>query len=180
MEEIINTKELSSYYGLKHQKIITESEKKLKSDNDKKKENLLQALNMKCESYNHLIYVTQLKIVIDPSNQEELNNLNKYVEESNKVMNDYFAWSDHTDYKYTMAYAKKEKLVGRYGNALKALNKYISDTPIGDLTKTNISNVNEACKLRVTILNELHWDCWKDYEEIQKFYRSPSEYALLN
>jgi len=180
LEEIINTKELSSYYGLKHQKIITESEKKLKSDNDKKKEYLLQALNMKSEAYNNLIFVTQLKIVTNEDNQDELNNLKKYIEESNKVMNDYFAWSEHTDYKYTMAYARKEKLVGRYGNALKALNKYISDTPLGDLTKANISNVNEACKLRVIILKELKWDCWYDYEEIQKFFRSPSEFALLN
>jgi len=135
---------------------------------------------MKSEAYNNLIFVTQLKIVTNENNQDELNNLKKYIEESNKVMNDYFAWSEHTDYKYTMAYARKEKLVGRYGNALKVLNKYISDTPIGDLTKANISNVNEACTLRSTILKELKWDCWYDYEEIQKFFRSPSEFALLN
>jgi len=180
LEEIIDTKELSSYYGLKHQKIITESEKKLKTDNDKKKEYLLQALHMKCDAYNNMISVTQLKIVTDKNNSDELNNLKKYIEESNKAMKDYYAWSDHTDYKYTMTYAKKEKLVGRYGNSLKALNKYISDTPVGDLSKSNISNVNEACKLRLTILKELKWDCWCQYEEIQKFIRSPSEYAILN
>ena len=180
LEEVIDTKELSSYFGLKHQKIITESEKKLKADNDKKKEYLLQALNMKCDAYNNMIKVTQLKVVTDENNSDELNNLKKYIEESNKAMKDYYAWSEHTDYKYTMTYAKKEKLVGRYGNSLKALNKYINDTPIGDLSKSNISNVNEACKLRLSILKELKWDCWCHYEEIQKFIRSPSDYALLN
>jgi len=180
LEEVIDTKDLSSYYGLKHQKIITESEKKLKADNDKKKEYLIQALNMKCEAYNNLIHVTQLKIVTDHDNANECENLKKYINESNKAMKDYFAWAEHTDYKYTMAYVKKEELVGRYGNALKALNKYISDTPIGDLSKANIGNVNEACKRRLNILNTLNWKCWSDYEEIQKFLRSPSDYALLN
>jgi len=180
LKEVIDTKELSSYYGLKHQKIITESEKKLKADNDKNKEYLIQALNMKCEAFNNLIYVTQLKVVTDENNENELNNLKKYIDESNKAMKDYYAWSDHNDYKYTMTYAKKEKLVGRYGNALKTLNKYITDTPVGDLTKSNISNMNEACKLRLTILENLDWKCWKNYEEIQKFFRSPSDYALLN
>lgn len=135
---------------------------------------------MKCEAYNNLIFMTQLKIVKDENNADELKKLNQIIIESNKAMNDYYAWSEHTDYKYTMAYAKKEKLVGRYGNALKVLNKYINDTPIADLSKSNIGNVNEAYKLRLTILNELHWDCWCDYEEVQKFLRSPSDYALLN
>jgi len=180
LEEIIDSKELSSYYGLKHQKIINEFDKKLKADNDKKKEYLISALNMKCEAYNNLIFMTQLKIVKDENNADELKKLNQIIIESNKAMNDYYAWSEHTDYKYTMAYAKKEKLVGRYGNALKVLNKYINDTPIADLSKSNIGNVNEAYKLRLTILNELHWDCWCDYEEVQKFLRSPSDYALLN
>jgi tripeptidyl-peptidase-2 len=180
LEEAIDTKELSSYYGLKHQKIINETEKKLKADNDKKKDYLVQALNMKCEAYNNLIFMTQLKIVKDENNEDEIEYLKQLITESNKVMNDYFAWSEHTDYKYIMAYSKKERLVGRYGNALKTLNKYINDTPIGDLNKSNIGNVNEACKLRLSILNELHWDCWCDYEEVQKFLRSPSDYALLN
>ncbi|ORX59943.1 hypothetical protein BCR36DRAFT_316119 [Piromyces finnis] len=180
LEEVINTKELSSYFGLKHDKIITESEKKLKSDNDKKKEYLLQALTSKCDAYNNMIYVTQLSVVTDENNADELDNLKKYIEESNKAMKDYYAWSEHTDYKYTMIYAKKEKLVGRYGNALKALNKYIFNTPTGDLSKSNISNVNEACKLRLTILEELKWGCWCQYEKLQKIIRSPSDYALLN
>jgi len=180
LKEVIDTKELSSYFGLKHDKIITESEKKLKADNDKKKEYLLQALNMKCDAYNSLISTSQLKVVTDENNSGELENLNKYIEESNKAMKDYFAWSDHTDYKYTMTYVKKEKLLGRYGNALKALNKYINNTPVGDLSKSNISNVNEACKLRLAILKELKWDCWSQYEEIQNYIRSPSDYAILN
>jgi len=99
---------------------------------------------MKCDAYNSLINVSQLKIVTDENNSDELEKLNKYIEESNKAMKDYFAWSDQTDYKYTMTYVKKEKLVGRYGNALKALNKYINNTPVGDLSKSKISNVNEA------------------------------------
>ena len=61
-----------------------------------------------------------------------------------------------------LVYATKERLAGRYGNALKAINKYLSDAPLEGGEKAQ--DAKKVWSMRTLLLTDLEWKIWADYD----------------
>ncbi|CAG8464842.1 3190_t:CDS:10 [Ambispora leptoticha] len=162
----IDFTELSSYYGVK-QELNNEAAKKKKKEFDDKKKIAILALRSKAQGL--AILIDKSKSSFDSSssgvNAEEL------TAQFEKTYQTAAQWLDTTsDLKNLLLYVMHERRAGRYGNAIKAINKYVSEQ---GLTKENAKEIDKAIGVRLELLRELNWDIWSAYEEKWKLIRVP-------
>ncbi|CAG8454666.1 15829_t:CDS:10 [Acaulospora morrowiae] len=83
-------------------------------------------------------------------------------------------WLDSTppisDFKNLMVYITRERRAKRFGSALKALNKYLSDTGLNGETA---KDYDKALELKIELLKDVEWNVWETYERKWKLIRIP-------
>ncbi|CAG8643412.1 13260_t:CDS:2, partial [Cetraspora pellucida] len=156
----IDLVELAQYYGVKQDTNLNEAAKKKKKENDDKKKAVILALGSKIQAL----------AILAPTGSSS-DNLSTQLEETWKQL---AQWLDAvppiTDFKQLQIYLIREKLEKRYGNALKALGKWIGETGLGN---DNIKDYEKALKLKIELLKEIEWKNWEKYEEKWKAIRIP-------
>ncbi|KAI7856234.1 hypothetical protein BDC45DRAFT_555693 [Circinella umbellata] len=78
--------------------------------------------------------------------------------------------NDDNDLVVTLLKVKRDQLAGHYGTALKAVEKYLSDSSIKSDT---VSDVQKAWTIRQDIYNDLGWDLWHKYDTKWSLIRRP-------
>ncbi|CAG8537845.1 24786_t:CDS:10, partial [Racocetra persica] len=156
----IDLVELAQYYGVKQDTSLNEAAKKKKKENDDKKKAVILALGSKIQA---------LAIIASTSSSSD--NLSTQLEETWKQL---AQWLDSTppvtDFKQLQIYLIRERREKRYGNALKALGKWLGETGLGN---DNIKDYEKALKLKIELLKEIEWKNWEKYEEKWKIIRIP-------
>ncbi|KAL5039454.1 hypothetical protein BDV3_002950 [Batrachochytrium dendrobatidis] len=164
---IIDEGSVAKYFGVQHdvaqggEKMRTE-----KSEMEAKKELLIMAYRWKSAAYYSMLDTTK-----ERAEQSTL-----FVEALAK----YAEWlpsSSAADGYYILLSACRNRLRGHHGLALKSLNKFIADRKNVSTEEAGKNLWKAAIELRVSILNELGWNMWADYESKWKSLKFPTEYA---
>ncbi|CAG8458801.1 9948_t:CDS:2 [Ambispora gerdemannii] len=164
----IDFTELSAYYGVK-QELNNEAAKKKKKEFDEKKKITISALRCKAQSLAVLADRSKTTSSFDSSSSRV--NIEELAAQFEKTYQTAMQWLDATsDLKNLLLYVTHERRAHRYGNAIKAINKYLSEQ---GLTKENVKEIEKAIGLRLELLRELNWDIWIAYEEKWKLIRAP-------
>jgi len=158
----INLGELAQYYGVKQETNINEAAKKKKKENDDKKKAVILALRAKVQA---------LAVLASDSTTLSSNDLEKQFEDTYKSL---AQWWDSTlptsDFKNLLAYITRERRARRYGNALKALNKYLNEN---GFTHDNLKDYEKALEIKIELFKEAEWVIWENYERKMKLVRIP-------
>ncbi|CAG8674187.1 18099_t:CDS:10, partial [Racocetra fulgida] len=156
----IDSVELAQYYGVKQDTSLNDAAKKKKKENDDKKKAVILALGSKIQA-----------LAVLASTSSSSDNLSTQLEETWKQL---AQWLDSVppvaDFKQLLIYLIRERREKRYGNALKALGKWLGETGLGN---DNIKDYEKALKLKIELLKEIEWKNWEKYEEKWKIIRIP-------
>ncbi|CAG8501846.1 10192_t:CDS:10 [Diversispora eburnea] len=156
----INLTELAQYYGLKQDINANEMAKKKKKENDEKKKAVIFAYRAKAQA---------LAVLSDATTSS--NELDTLFE---KTWKELAQWLDSippiSDFKNLQIYIIRERKAHRFGNALKALNKYLNEV---GLTNDTIKEYEKALKLKLRLLTDLDWEVWEEFERKWKLIRIP-------
>ncbi|RIA92162.1 subtilase family-domain-containing protein [Glomus cerebriforme] len=157
----IDLTELAQYYGIKQEGSINEAAKKKKKENDEKKKAVISALRAKAQAL----------AVLASDFTSSSNIAATQFEETYKALTQ---WWDATppisDFKNLLIYIIRERRANRYGNALKALNKYLTET---SLTNDNLKNYEKALGIKIELYRDAGFIIWENYERKMKFIRIP-------
>jgi tripeptidyl-peptidase-2 len=159
----IDLLELAQYYGVKQETNVNESAKKKKKENDEKKKMAVLALRSKAQA---LMTLAQ---------QDDATNKDNLLERFEETYKSLIQWLDSTiptsDIKNLHVYISRERQAKRYGNSLKAINKYISDN---SLTNDSAKDYEKLYDVKADILKEISWTSWEKYERKWKLIRIPT------
>jgi len=163
----IDLTELAQYYGVKQEGNVNETAKKKKKENDDKKKAAIIALRAKAQA---------LAVLASDSATSSSNIAATQFEETYKAL---AQWWDSTppisDFKNLIVYIIRERRAKRYGNALKALNKYLNDST---LTNDSSKDYEKALGIKIELYKDAGFIVWENYERKIKFIRiPPSGYA---
>ncbi|RHZ83471.1 hypothetical protein Glove_92g7 [Diversispora epigaea] len=157
----INLTELAQYYGLKQDINVNEMAKKKKKENDEKKKAVILAYRAKAQAL----------AVLSDTTTSSSNELDTLFE---KTWKELAQWLDSipptSDFKNLQIYIIRERKAHRFGNALKALNKYLNEL---GLTNDTIKEYEKALNLKSKLLTELEWEVWNESERKWKLIRIP-------
>lgn len=136
--------------------------KRKKKENDEKKKAVVSALNAKAQA---------LAALASDSTSSSSNIAATRFEETYKAL---AQWWDATpptsDFKNLLTYIIRERRANRYGNALKALNKYLSES---SLTNDNTKDYEKALGIKIELYKDAEYTVWENYERKMKFIRIP-------
>ncbi|KXS13983.1 subtilisin-like protein [Gonapodya prolifera JEL478] len=181
--------ELALYYAGKPD-TSSASAKELKKEMEKRKDAVVFALLVKLKVYSEL--ASQVKASVSESSGDANTKLKEAVNALDAAYAEYSKWasaggtSDATpekDENLLRIYVRRERLAGRFGNALKAINKFLSDPPVGELTRsgnTSTGTLAQVYTLRTEVLRDLGWDVWVEYDKSWRAIKWPAEFALIN
>jgi tripeptidyl-peptidase-2 len=152
----IDLKALAEYFGVRDEN-KTAKRKQLRKENEKKKQTALNALRGKCIA---------LSVLLDsePNNSE-------YQQDFETAFSQLQQWSDgsaatSSDLSTLLLYVARERRANRLGTAVKALNKFISDS-------SDVGSLNKVYKLRQELFKDLDWQIWCDYDTQWALIRCP-------
>ncbi|KAJ3337523.1 tripeptidyl-peptidase II Tpp2 [Gonapodya sp. JEL0774] len=164
--------------------------KELKKEMDKRKDVMVSALLTRVQSYSELVDL--VRSAPSGANVGEALQLDETLDAFEKAFAEHLKWaaaggnSDATpekDANILKLFVKKERSCGRFGTALKAINKFLNDAPVGDLTRsgnTSSGTLAQIHELKIEVLKELEWEVWVEYEKVWRGIRWPSDFALVN
>ncbi|CAJ0924720.1 11270_t:CDS:2 [Entrophospora sp. SA101] len=158
----IDLLELARYYGVKQETNVNESAKKIKKENDEKKKAAVLALRSKAQA---------LMVLAQKAAATNKNGLLERFEETYKSL---IQWLDSipptSDIKNLLVYISRERQAKRYGNALKAINKYFAEN---SLTNDSTRDYEKLFDIKFDILKEVGWTIWENNEKKWKLIRIP-------
>nr|CAG8507230.1 5767_t:CDS:10 [Entrophospora candida] len=158
----IDLLELARYYGVKQETNVNESAKKNKKENDEKKKVAVLALRSKAQA---------LMVLAQKAAATNKNGLLERFEETYKSL---IQWLDSipptSDIKNLLVYISRERQAKRYGNALKAINKYFVEN---SLTNDSTRDYEKLFDIKSDILKEVGWTIWENNEKKWKLIRIP-------
>ncbi|KAG1467187.1 hypothetical protein G6F56_004548 [Rhizopus delemar] len=150
----IGERELSEFYGLKPSENETEEQKKTRKLNDQKKKQLINALKQKTMAYAAL------------SSQENTNAFDT----SLKAFQQWKSDDSASNLASLLIKVKSERKAGHPGNALKAIEKFLSES---SFTANNTKDISKVWKERNDIYKSLGWKLWSDYDDKWSVIRQP-------
>ncbi|CAG8455950.1 13834_t:CDS:10 [Funneliformis caledonium] len=157
----IDLRDLAQYYGVKQETNINEAAKKKKKEYDENKKAVISALRAKVQALEVLASESSLSSNVAAGQFED----------TYKAL---AQWWDTTvptlDFKNLLVYIIRERRAGRYGNALKALNKYLNDI---SLTNDTLKDFEKALGIKMELFKEAEWTIWENYERKTKLIRIP-------
>jgi tripeptidyl-peptidase-2 len=151
----LNERELSEFYGLKQAENETDEQKQKRKENDQKKKQLINALKQKAIAY---------AAISDAA--ENLDAFNASV----KALQQWTSDDSSKDLTSLLIKVKQERKAGHPGNALKAIEKYLSEA---SFTSTAVKDVAKVWKVRNEIYKELGWTLWSEYDDKWNIIRQP-------
>ncbi|GES95610.1 tripeptidyl-peptidase 2-like [Rhizophagus clarus] len=158
----IDLTELAQYYGVKQEGNINETAKKKKKENDEKKKAVVSALRAKAHA---------LAVLASDSTSSSSNIAATQFEETYKALAQWWdATPPSSDFKNLLIYITRERRACRYGNALKALNKYLNE---GSLTSENSKDYEKALGIKIELYKDAGFTVWENYERKMKFIKVP-------
>ncbi|CAH1761382.1 1986_t:CDS:10 [Entrophospora sp. SA101] len=164
----IDLLELARYYGVKQETNVNESAKKIKKENDEKKKAAVLALRSKAQA---------LMVLAQKAAATNKNGLLERFEETYKSL---IQWLDSipptSDIKNLLVYISRERQAKRYGNALKAINKYFAEN---SLTNDSTRDYEKLFDIKFDILKEVGWTIWENNEKKWKLIRIPPSEKIL-
>ncbi|KAI9146026.1 subtilase family-domain-containing protein [Paraphysoderma sedebokerense] len=174
---LVDLNALAGYYALK-QDLTTEAEKKKKKDMDKKKEIVINALFRKCQAMQTILE----KSGTSAASSSSASGTTVTIGDFSTAFQEYQKWvlplnattEIVADIKYIGLYIFREKSQKRWGNALKACNKYLADTGLNSDVKDDLKKV---WKMRLDLLKELGWKPWVESEERSEVGRWCADWA---
>lgn len=150
----MDLKALAEYFGVRDEN-KTAKRKQIRKENEKKKQTAVNALRGKCIA---------LSVLLDhePSNSS-------HQQEFESTFSQLQQWTDgngstSSDLATVLLLVARERRANRLGSAVKALNKFISDS-------SDQASLNKAYKIRRELYADLDWDLWQEYD---------SQWALIN
>lgn len=161
----VDLNELAQYYGIKQDTNANEIAKKKKKENDEKKKAVILSYRAKAQA---LAFLSETTSSSSTTSSNELDTLFE------KTWKELAQWLDSTpptsDFKNLQIYINRERKAHRFGNALKALNKYLNEV---GLTSDAAKEYEKALDLKFKLLTDLEWEIWKEYEKRWKLIRIP-------
>jgi tripeptidyl-peptidase-2 len=157
----IDLTELAQYFGIKQEGNINETAKKKKKENDEKKKAVVSALRAKAQA---------LAVLASDSTSSSCNIATTQFEETYKALAQWWDATPPSDFKNLLVYIIRERRANRYGNALKALNKYLSES---GLTNDNTKDYEKALGIKIELYKDAGFIVWENYERKTKFIRVP-------
>ncbi|CAG8479904.1 12440_t:CDS:1 [Acaulospora colombiana] len=156
---------LAQYYGVKHDTAANEAADKKKKENEEKKKAVVLAYRAKAQA---------LAVLADVTSDSE--SVNEFAVEFEKTWKVLAQWLDSTpptsDFKSLLVYITRERRAKRFGNAIKALNKYIGEVGLNNDT---VKDYEKALDMRVELFRDSEWDIWEKYESKWKHIRIPPD-----
>ena len=149
-----NTSELFEFYGQKKPENESDEQKEQRKENDDKKKQLIHALKNKVLAYAAVLDKDQHRSEFDTS----LKALQQWSSD------------DSSDLASLLIKVKQEREAGHPGNALKAIQKYLSDA---SFTADTIKDIAKVWAVRNELYKELGWDLWTEYDDKWNLIRQP-------
>ncbi|KAI9271277.1 subtilase family-domain-containing protein [Helicostylum pulchrum] len=153
---------LLEFYGRKTPEDESAEEKETRKQTDTKKKQLVNALKNKVMTY--------AAILDNEVHQEELD----------AALKQWKQWSSDdssTNLSSLLIKVKMEREAGRFGLALKAVQKYLDEV---NLTGESKKDVEKVWKVRNELLKALDWPLWQEYDSKWNLIRLPPYgYALF-
>ncbi|KAL0088936.1 subtilase family-domain-containing protein [Phycomyces blakesleeanus] len=153
--EQINQNELFAFFGRQKSQEETDEAKEKRKENEKKKSQVIKALKNKAAAW---AAVTESK---DQDSEFET-----CLTELNQLASD----DSNSDITSLLIKVKKERLAGRFGNALKAVQAYVSESSVAP---DSIKNLQKAWELRRLLFEDLEWSIWAENDAKLKTIRAP-------
>ena len=179
-----NEPEVLAFGSLKAPAVPSKEYNKKKKDVGDRKKALVQAYYRKCEA-----------LLVTLRNESTFS---KELCSHFEVCFEKFRSITETDLRFMYLVVARETLHDRYGNALKAVNKYLADNaqsapsssasasgqgPFSSFLPEHLTSVSPDVKklfvLRTDLLLKLGWTQWKDHESQWNLIRFPGEYAAF-
>ncbi|CEJ03744.1 hypothetical protein RMCBS344292_17722 [Rhizopus microsporus] len=158
----INERELSEFYGLKEPENETDEQKKKRKQNDQKKKQLVNALKHKAMAY--------AATLDDEANVEPF-------KATVMALQQWTSDDSSSNLTSLLLKVKQERKAGHPGNALKAIQKYLSEA---SFTSSSVKDISKVWKVRNELYKELGWNLWSEYDDKWSVIRQPPYgYALF-
>ncbi|CEG66665.1 hypothetical protein RMATCC62417_03204 [Rhizopus microsporus] len=158
----INERELSEFYGLKEPENETDEQKKKRKQNDQKKKQLVNALKHKAMAY--------AATLDDEANVEPF-------KATVMALQQWTSDDSSSNLTSLLLKVKQERKAGHPGNALKAVQKYLSEA---SFTSSSVKDISKVWKVRNELYKELGWNLWSEYDDKWSIIRQPPYgYALF-
>jgi len=176
--KLIDRNDLALYYGVHHDSHL-EKEKNKKKEKDKLKDNLVIALFQRTRA---LEWIARKLCEIDTSKESPSGTTTDKMKESwdafDESFKEFSEWGhDPSSFKYVYLFIQSERKSGRFGTALKAANKFISETHSNTLDSSKDKDWRCIYDLKLQLLIDLQWQVWKNYECRWEGLRNPKGFA---
>ncbi|KAI8969157.1 hypothetical protein BDF20DRAFT_826714 [Mycotypha africana] len=150
-----NDSELLEYYGRQKPEEESDEEKEKRKENTEKKKQIINALRNKAMAYASVL-------------KED-----HYTEELDQTLKALHYWTSEdvtNNLGALLVKVKRDRVAGRFGNALKSVQKYLSEAA---LNIDNNKDVSKVWKIRNEILKQIGWSLWADYDDKWSLIRQP-------
>ena len=159
--QLIDKPSLAIYFGNMHE-TISDSDKLVKKDKDTEKSALISAYFAKAAALKALLKLES------SNNSDSLQLIEKTLEDLAKWLSD----PPTSNPKYLLYWSLIQRERGKFGCSLKVVVRFLSE-PKNISDPMNSETVSKLTDVKMTLLEDLKWDSWVDYEARWKMVNLP-------